>query len=171
MTENMNDSLEIYDDVGNPLDSIETILHNQDWVFDRTQEDKITVHISGSNGQYQLTFTWLEEYNAVNFRCEYDLHIPKMHLNTLNRALQNINSKLPIGHFAVNEDDMAPYFSYTSLFRECVNTSDMKNLEDLIEHALTGCEQNYVLFNLLTSVGVLNDNMLDFALMDSAGAA
>jgi len=38
---------EIFEDVSNPLDSVEEIFYANDWTFDRMTEDELSVQVSG----------------------------------------------------------------------------------------------------------------------------
>ena len=67
--------IDVFDDVSNPLDSVEEILSANDWSFDRMSEDELTVHISGKMGEYKMLFVWQEDYSAMQFCCEFDLEL------------------------------------------------------------------------------------------------
>lgn len=155
----------------NPLDSVEDILLNQDWVFDRPHEDCLSVHVMGKNCHYTMTFIWDEEYGAMKFCCEYDLSLSKKRLDMAARAIQKINARQWLGHFVVNEETLAPCFCHTSLLRGWSQQLNADPIADLIQVALDECEHHYSLFNMLTNAAYVNDSHLSLALMEEQGQA
>lgn len=167
----MNDRLEIFEDVSNPLDSIEDILSGQDWVFSRLTNDELAVQVHGKECSYSLTFIWQEEYHAMQFFCEYDLRVPKKRVDLTRRALAVINESLWLGHFDITSATDAPCFRHTSLFRGMTHSSGAEHVEDLMEIALAECERHYHSFNMLATSLYMDDELLKLTLTDSAGEA
>jgi hypothetical protein len=169
----MNDNtLDIFEDVSNPLDSIEELLSVNDWIFNRPNPEELTVHVSGKLGSYHLTFIWQEEYSAMQFFCEFEnLRIPAERMEMTNRALARMNERLWLGHFEVPEETAAPRFRHTSLFRGWTNTSGADHVEDLVDLALIECERHHNIFNMLATSIVLDGRTLDLMLNEEAGEA
>jgi hypothetical protein len=167
----MTDGFETFEDIVSPMDSIEEILTNQDWTFNRQTENEITVHVSGKRGHYKVSFVWDKEYNAMQFHCFYDLNIPKNRLESASRAIMSVNANLWLGHFTIQEKTNIPLFRHTSLFRGWTHSSGTEHIEDLIELALYACEHHYEVFSLLANSTVVNDGYLNLALMDTLGEA
>lgn len=167
----MSENQAIFEDVSNPLDSVEDILTGNDWIFNRPNPDELTVHVTGKLGAYNLTFVWQEEYSAMQFCCEYDLRIPSEREDMTSKALRGINERLWLGHFDLLSHNKAPCFRHTSLFRGWTHTSGAEHVEDLVDIALAECERNYNLFNMLASSLYLDGAMLDLILSEEAGEA
>lgn len=167
----MNDHLEMFEDVSNPLDSIEDILQGNEWNFSRPHPDEITVHVSGKSATYRLTFLWQEEYSAMQFFCEYDMNVPRERIERAGPALRTINEKLWLGHFDLPADTGVPCFRHTSLFRGWTNTSGAEHVEDLVDIGLAECERYYNAFSMMASATHLTDEMMSFILADGAGEA
>ncbi len=160
-----------FEDVSNPLDSVEDIFSGQDWHFDRPHADELSIHISGKQGHYRLVFLWHEEHSAMQFFCEYDLEVPQERREATGRTILSINEKLWLGHFDLPEGMPSPCFRHTSLFRGWTHTSGAEHVEDLVEIALAVCETYHSVFNMLSSSLYLDDKLLKLALTDSAGEA
>lgn len=163
--------MEIFEDVSNPLDSIEDILTDHDWMFTRLHDDELSVTASGRLGNYALTFIWQEEFSALQFFCEFDMEIPTERMDMSAKVLRTINERLWLGHFDVPEPKKAPCFRHTSLFRGWTQTSGAEHMEDLIEIALAECERYHNVFNMLASSLYLTDEMIEFMLSEGAGEA
>lgn len=163
--------IDLFEDVSNPLDSIEEVMAHHDWSFERPRPDELTVHMTGNRGQYAMTFLWHEDHSAMQFFCELNLTLPKERVAMTNRALRTVNASLWLGHFDVPDDSDIPYFRHTTLFRGMTQTSGTEHIADLIEIALAECEKYYGVFSLLAAPAYLNDDLLTLALTESDGEA
>lgn len=160
---------EIFEDVSNPLDSVEDILHANDWIFDRMTEDELQVQITGKMGEYKLFFHWQEQYSAMQFVCQYDLDVKREAMDMAAKTMTSINSGLWLGHFDFRENTEIPCFRHTTLFRGQTQTSGAEHIEDLVDIALAECERYYAVFDLLSRGIPANDCDMKLALMTVAG--
>jgi len=159
---------EIFEDVSNPLDSVEEILCANEWIFDRMTVDELTVQITGKMGEYKLFFHWQEEYSAMQFCCQYDIDVHIKAMDEAARTMTSINSGLWLGHFDFRENTSIPCFRHTTLFRGQTQTSGAEHIEDLVDIALAECERFYPVFDML-SRGVPQNADMSLALMPAAG--
>lgn len=162
---------DIFEDVSNPLDSVEEILYANEWVFDRMGEDELTVQVTGKMGEYRLFFHWQEEYSAMRFCCQYDLDVREDAVDAAARAMTDINSGLWLGHFAFREKTGTPCFRHTALFRGQTQNSGAEHIEDMVDIALSECERYYPLFELLSRGRPASREELALAMMQPAGAS
>lgn len=174
---NQEKQIDLYDDVSNPLDGVEEIMVNNDWTFDRLNEDEMTVHVSGKMGHYRMVFLWQEEFSALQFCCAPDISISPNKLDEASRVMNRINADLWLGHFdvrstqshALNSEAFVPCFRHTSLFRGMVESSGIGHMEDLIDIALAECERYYTAFELLSRKDGQDNKDIVLAMMDVAG--
>lgn len=171
---NNEKEIDLYDDVSNPLDGIEEIMVNNDWIFDRMSYDEMTVHISGKHGTYKMVFVWQEEFSALQFCCAPDLSISPLKTLESLRIINDINADLWLGHFdfrpeSEGSSSLTPCFRHTSLFRGMTGGSGVAHMEDLIDIALHECERYYMTFSLLSQSKLTCPKDLSLALMDVAG--
>lgn len=162
---------EIFEDVSNPLDSVEEILYANEWTFDRMTEDELTVQITGKMGEYKLLFNWQEEYSAMQFCCLLDMDIKRDAMDAAAKTMTAINSGLWLGHFDFREGTEIPCFRHTTLFRGMTHTSGAEHIEDLVDIALSECERFYPVFDLLARGVPANDGDMSLALMKVSGVA
>ena len=163
--------IDVFEDVSNPLDSVEDVIVNNDWAFDRPTSEELIIHVSGRYGQYRLTFLWQEDYSALQFFCEFDLSIRKERLEMARKTVAGINEDLWLGHFDIPETTRIPCFRHTTLFRGLMHTSGVNHVHDLIEIAMAECERYYNAFNMLSCSVYLDESLMDLALIDKAGEA
>lgn len=177
MLNDEQNQIDLYNDVSNPLDGIEEIMLNNDWTFNRRNEDEMTVQVSGKLGSYKMAFIWQEDFSAMQFCCAPDMTIHPEKLDEATRAMNRINTTLWLGHFDVRAQDavngvagaLVPCFRHTSLFRGMTECSGVEHIEDLIDIALAECERYHLTFDLLSKTVRQDNNDLTLAMMDVVG--
>lgn len=161
----------MFDEISNPLDSVEDILAGQNWAFSRMNHDELMVDVTGRLGTYRMIFMWQEEFSALQFYCHYDIVVPGCRQDLLAIAMNKVNAGLWLGHFDIPEDTGVPTFRHTSLFRGQTHSSGADHLQDLMEIALAECERYYPMFQIMSRDEDMDENQLSLALLDSAGEA
>ncbi len=167
----MRDQDMMFEEISNPLDSVEDILAGQEWAFSRMNPDELMVDVSGKLGTYRMVFLWQEEYSAMQFTCHYDVITPADSRDMMALALARVNSGLWLGHFDIPADTGVPCFRHTSLFRGQTQSSGADHLQDLMDIALAECERFYPMFQMLTHEDGMDPALLNLAVLDSAGQA
>ena len=174
-------TIDLYDDVSNPLDGIEEVMLNNDWTFDRRDNDQMSVTVSGKTGTYKMAFVWQEDYSAMQFCCAPDITIHPLKMDEAAKILNQINAGLWLGHFDVRTEAASahdttlnvPCFRHTSLFRGMNETSGVEHIEDLIDIALAECERYALTFDLLSKrtgdTAQTSASNLSLAMMDVVG--
>ena len=61
----------------NPLAVVEDIAADNNWSFERSGEDEVTIVSKGDWTDYQLSFTWMNEIEALHLACAFDMKIPR----------------------------------------------------------------------------------------------
>src|SRR5262249_56035588 len=89
----------IVDSQSHPLAVVEDIAANNNWSFERSGEDEITIVTRGDWTDYQLSFTWMSEIEALHLACAFDMKIPPARRPEVQRLAAPINEQLCIGHF------------------------------------------------------------------------
>ena len=89
----------IVDSPSNPLAVVEDIASDNNWAFERSGEDEVTIVTKGQWTDYQLSFTWMSEIEALHLACAFDMKIPPARRPEVQRLVAAINEQLWIGHF------------------------------------------------------------------------
>ena len=85
----------------NPLDVVERLAAGNDWPFERTGEDEIALVVTGRWTNYQVSFTWMNDIEALHLACAFDMKVPEPRLAEVQQLIALINEQLWIGHFDV----------------------------------------------------------------------
>jgi hypothetical protein len=89
----------VVDSRSHPLAVVEDIAADNNWSFERSGEDEITIVSRGDYTDYQLSFTWMGEIDALHLACAFDMKIPPARRAEVQRLTAAINGQLWIGHF------------------------------------------------------------------------
>lgn len=165
----MDSQSEYYDEVLNPLDSVEEVLSSNNWVYDRMTSDELVVRVTGKSCDYRLFFIWQENMNAMQFCCQYEMSIPVDNIQMASAVLMDVNASLWLGHFEISRDTCIPTFRQTSLFAGMNQTDHSDKIENLVDISLAQCERYHSVFHLLSREGGAQTDSLSLALMDTAG--
>src|SRR3546814_14177469 len=83
----------------NPVDMIEVVAASNDWTFERSGEDEIAMTVEGHWADYHVSFSWMEEFEALPLACAFDLKVPGTLVNEVIRLLSPVNGHVMQGHF------------------------------------------------------------------------
>src|SRR6516162_5451175 len=91
----------IIDSPNNPLALVEDLAANNNLPFERSGEDEVTIVSKGDWTDYQLSFTWMSEIEALHLACAFDMKIPAGRRAEVARLIASINEQLWVGHFDI----------------------------------------------------------------------
>src|SRR5262245_1002753 len=60
----------------NPLEAVERLASANDWSFERAGDDEITILVRGKWTDYQVSFTWMSEIEALHMACAFEFKVP-----------------------------------------------------------------------------------------------
>ena len=64
----------------NPLDVVERVAATNGWSFERAGDDEITLLVTGKWSDYQVSFTWMFDLEALHLACAFELKVPERRL-------------------------------------------------------------------------------------------
>ena len=59
-----------------PVDVIEHVANTNDWAFERTGDDEIAITVAGTWTEYEVSFSWMEDFEALHLACAFDIKVP-----------------------------------------------------------------------------------------------
>ena len=83
----------------NPIDLVEILAGERDWMVDRSCEDEVNLIVSGSWCDLHLSFNWHAGMEGLHIASTFDLKVPKNRRDEVTRVLALINEQLFYGHF------------------------------------------------------------------------
>ncbi len=153
-----------------PLSVVEEIASSNDWSFERSGQDEITILTQGQWTDYQLSFTWMGDIDALHLACAFDMKIPEARRGEVQRLIAAINEQLWIGHFDV-------WLATGSImYRQALilpggMTASPAQCELMLEGALHACERYYPALQFVVWAGKTAAEAMNAAMFDTAGEA
>jgi hypothetical protein len=154
----------------NPVDVNEQIASLNDWTFERAGDDEITVSISGSWSDYHVSFSWMEEREAIHLACAFDLKVPEARKLEVMRLLSAVNEQLWIGHFDLWSDEGVVMYRQALLLSGGAEPN-AQQVERLLVTAIEACERYYQAFQFVVWAGRPAAEALEGVLFETAGEA
>ena len=75
----------------NPLDVVERMAATNDWSFERAGEDEITILVRGKWTDYQVSYTWMFDIEALHLACAFELKVPERRRGEVQQLISMIN--------------------------------------------------------------------------------
>lgn len=154
----------------NPLDLVERLAHANDWSFERSCEDEITLSLEGRWSNYHVSFSWMNELEALHLACAFDLKVPEGRRVEVLRLLAQINELLWLGHFDLWSGEGVVMFRHAQLLAGGA-TLGSPQCEALLRAAVEAAERYYPAFQFVVWAGKSARDALDAALLDTVGEA
>lgn len=156
-----------------PMDVAEDVLEEIGWVFTRKDNGPITLGVEGRACTYRITLTWDEDVCAFCLSCRYEnLRISQNTLTRAHAALTDMNMRLPLGHFRLEDRGTIPAFAHSCLMSGLSPTTGREHIRLLLSMTLARCEEAYLAFALLARSGrPPTGKAVALALMATAGRA
>lgn len=154
----------------NPLDVVERVASINDWSFERAGDDEITILINGRWTDYQVSFTWMDDIEALHLACAFDLKVPERRRAEVQRLISYINEQMWVGHFDLWPADGMVMFRHALLLAGGVEASG-KQCEAVLGTALEACERYFPAFQFVLWAGKPAREALEAAMVQTSGEA
>ena len=154
----------------NPLDVVERLAAGNDWPFERTGEDEVALVVTGRWTNYQVSFTWMNDIEALHLACAFDMRVPELRLTEVRQLVALINEQMWIGHFDVWQHNGVVMFRHALVLAGGVSASD-RQCEAVLGSALDSCERYFPAFQYVVWAGKSARESMDAALFETAGEA
>ena len=160
----------IVDSHKHPLAVVEDIASDNNWAFERSGEDEVTIVSKGDWTDYQLSFTWMGEIEALHLACAFDMKIPDARKGEVQRLIAGINEQLWVGHFDL--------WTHTGMImhRQALVlpgglTASSAQCQAMLAAAIHACERYFPSFQVVVWAGQSTAEALEAAMFDTAGEA
>lgn len=153
-----------------PVDVIEQIAALNDWSFDRAADDEITILISGGWADYHVSFSWMEEREAIHLACAFDLKVAEPRKMEVMRLLSVINEQLWIGHFDLWSGEGIVMYRQALLLSGGAEPNSQQ-VERLLATSIEACERYFQAFQFVVWAGRSASEAMESVLFETAGEA
>lgn len=154
----------------NPVDTIEQIAAVNDWTFERAGEDEITISVAGHWCDYHISFSWMEELEALHLACAFDLKVVEARKTEVVRLLALVNEQMWMGHFDIWSSEGVVIFRQSLLLAGGAEANPQQ-IEGLLSNALESSERYYQAFQFVVWAGKTASEAMSTALFETVGEA
>jgi hypothetical protein len=154
----------------NPLDVVEQLASGNDWSFEREGDDEITILIAGKWTDYQVSFTWMNELEALHLACAFELKVPDRRRIEVQQLIANMNEQMWVGHFDLWPKDGMVMFRHALVLSGGLEPSG-DQCKAVISTALESCERYFPAFQFVLWAGKSAREALDATMFETAGEA
>ena len=158
------------EDLGNPLDIVESVIMDRDWVFDRPAESELIAEATGSFCNFRVWFNWQEDCGGLTLCAELDTKFPKALVPRIHSLLALVNEKIWLGHFDLCSQENRVTFRHSLLLRDGANTN-AEHLRELLDIAVSECERFYPAFQAVVWGGKDPLEALQISLFETVAEA
>jgi hypothetical protein len=154
----------------NPLDVVERLASGHDWSFERSSDDEITILVTGKWTDYQVSYTWMGDIEALHLACAFDLRVPDRRRADVQQLISFINEQMWVGHFDLWTNEGMVMFRHALVLSGGVEASG-KQCEALLDNALEACERYFSAFQFVVWAGKPAREALNAAMFETSGEA
>ena len=156
--------------INNPLEVVEHMAAGNNWPFERSGEDEIALVVSGKWTNYQVSFTWMRDIEALHVACAFDIRIPELRLPETQQLIAMINEQLWIGHFDVWMQNGMVMFRHALVLSGGIAPSSSQ-CEAVLGCALDTCERYFPAFQFVVWAGKTAREAMEAAMFETSGEA
>ncbi|MEM7067543.1 MAG: YbjN domain-containing protein [Pseudomonadota bacterium] len=153
-----------------PVDLIEYVAAQNKWEFERSSDDEISLSITGDWTDYNVSLSWMEDFEALHLACAFDMKVPSGRVQEVTKLLSLINEQLLIGHFDLWVKEGVVMFRQTLMLNGGAAPTG-EQLECLMASALEACERYYQAFQFVVWAGNSAEKSIEYALFETTGTA
>jgi hypothetical protein len=154
----------------NPVDLVENLAALNDWTFDRSGDDEITLSITGRWADYHASFTWMDDIEALHLACAFDLKVPDRRRSEVKELIQLANEQLWLGHFDLWSQEGVVMFRHALLLAGGAEASG-RQCEAQLDAAMEACDRYYQAFQFVVWAGKSAREAMDQAMFETVGEA
>jgi hypothetical protein len=154
----------------NPLEVVERMASTNDWSFERAGDDEITILVNGKWSDYQISFTWMFDIEALHIACAFELKVPERNRAEVQQLIAMINEQMWVGHFDLWTKDGIVMYRHALILAGGVTASG-RQCEALLGNALDACERYFPAFQFVVWAGKNARDALDAAMFETQGQA
>jgi hypothetical protein len=158
------------DEKVSPLEVVERMASANQWPFERAGEDEIALNVTGRWANYQVSFTWMDDIEALHVACAFDMKVPEPRLAEVQLLVALINEQMWIGHFDVWTQNGVIMFRHALVLTGGVAASD-RQCEAVLGTALDSCERYFPAFQFVIWAGKSAREAMDSAMFETSGEA
>ena len=156
--------------MANPLDILETIAGQNEWPYERSNDEEIIVAVSGDWCDFHIRYFWVAEDNLLQAAGMLDMRVPNMKKARMLETINLVNERLAIGHFSIWTEDNTLMFRHSSMLGDDHDLT-AATCEKITEAILAESNKYYPVFQFVLWAGKSPEEAMKAAMLDTIGEA
>ena len=162
--------LSLRDEPEHPLDMVEKLASNHNWLVDRAADDEINMVVEGSWSDLHICLNWRDDIEGLHMACTFDLKVPTTRRDEVRRVTAMINEQLYFGHFDIWPSEGTLMFRNGLLLTGGAKAT-YAQYEALIALALETSERYFPVFQFVIWAGKTSEEAMELSLLETLGEA
>jgi len=162
--------MEVTERQSHPVDTVERLAAMHDWSFERAGVDEIAISVQGRWTDYHVSFTWMDDIEALHLACAFDIKVPERRRPDVQTLISMINERLWVGHFDLWPGEGMVMFRH-SLVLAGGSEASGQQCGSLLSTALDTCERYFTAFQFVVWAGKSAKEALEAAMFETSGEA
>lgn len=158
-----------YERAAHPVDLVERLADTNDWAFERSAQDELSLCVEGSWNDYHISLNWRDDLESLHLACAVDLKVSDTRLAEVYRLMAIINEQLWIGHFDLWRHENLLLFRHGLMLNGADPTT--AQCEALLHLALEACERYFQAFQFVIWAGKTAEEALQTTMFETEGQA
>lgn len=157
-------------DSHNPLEVVEHVATTNDWTFERSGEDEVTILVKGQWTDYQVSFTWMHDIETLHLACAFEMKVPERRMGEARKLVALVNEQMWIGHFDLWRQNGLVMYRHALLLNGGIEASGAQ-CESMLVNALESCERYFPALQYVAWAGKSAQDAIDAVLFETHGEA
>ena len=153
-----------------PVDIVEQVASINDWIFEREDDDEISISVTGAWSDYHVAFTWLPDLETLHVGCAFDLKAPERRRAEVIELIAIANEQMWVGHFDLWPKEGVVMYRHALLLAGGAQATAAQ-CESVLSNALIACERYYQAFQFVVWAGKSAREALDAVMFETQGEA
>lgn len=154
----------------NPLDILELIAGQNEWPYERSNDEEIIVAVSGEWCDFHIRYFWVAEDNLLQAAGMLDMRVPNSKKAKILETINLVNEQLAIGHFAIWTEDNTLMFRHSSMLGTDHDLT-AATCEKITDAILAESNKYYPVFQFVLWAGKSPEEALRSAMLETIGEA
>ncbi len=161
---------ELDEERGNPLDSLEILVAQNEWPYERLGSDEMVAAITAKWCDFHLRYLWMADRNILQCYGQMDIRVHDEKRADILELTTQINERLDMGHFAIwSEDDT---IMFRQSFVPATNAADVASASDLVTRTVIAeIDRYYPVFQFVIWGGKSPVEAIEAAMLETQGNA
>lgn len=154
----------------NPLDTIEFLADENEWLAERFADDEISLVVKGGWSDILVSVNWRQDLEGLYIVCSFDGRVPSPRQHEVRLLVSLLNQQLLHGHFDLWGEDGTLLFRNALLLAGGARTTKAQ-CEAFMSTALRACERYFQAFQFVIWAGKTAEEALLTSLLTPVGEA